>query len=65
MLKVAELFQKKVDNLISRVQPNTLIFLKGFTPKQVCYLIGHSHSLLNAPELMQDGFLNLENLDNR
>ncbi len=65
MFTIDELFQERVEEVISTDSGCTLYFFKGFAVPQIRYLINHTHSILNAPELLRNDELDVEVLNEK
>ena len=55
-------FAIRVNEIVSKYKDNTLIFFKGFNLEQTRFLITHPFSLLNDPELLENGYVSIESL---
>ena len=62
---ISECFSERIDEIISGFSGKTLVFFKGFGIEQVRQLIIHPHSILNDPTLLQNGFLNLKEINSK
>ena len=64
-----EMFDKivsaRIEEIMSEVTGNTLIFLKGFPIFQIQKLIQHPNALLADSSFIENGFLNLDALNNK
>lgn len=60
-----DFFAARVQKIVSEFDDNTLLFFKGFAVAQLQQLIGHPNSLLNDQSLIQDGYLDLNALNDK
>lgn len=60
-----DFFAVRVQEIVSEFDDGTLIFLKGFAIPQIQQLIRHPNSLLNDQSLLQDGYLDVDALNDR
>ena len=60
-----DFFAARVQEIVSEFDDGTLIFLKGFAIPQIQQLIRHPNSLLNDQSLLQDGYLDVDALNDR
>lgn len=63
MSTIDEIFETRVNEIISTSTGRILYFFKGFAQPQIHHLIAHPSSLLNDSTLLTDGSLNIEALN--
>jgi len=55
----------RIEELLSNAADGTLIFLKGFAIPQIQALLRHPRALLSDPSFVENGFLNVDALNDR
>lgn len=65
MKNMRSCFENRVNSILSNCCGKTLLCFKGFANEQIEQLIVHPRSLLNDPSLIKDGFLDVDELNDK